>query len=59
MLWQCFVFQELHEQVFPEIINVKPSNIISTDSVDCKPEKNEALFAAAKEENFRGGMKFL
>ena len=61
----CFVFQELCEQVFPEVVNIKSLNIISNDFVDHKPKENESLAAIAKEDNenstksydkFRDGM---
>ena len=66
--WYCFVFQELCEQIFPEIVNVESSNIISNDFVDHKPEKNETLISTAKKDNksstqsynkFGGGIKLL
>ena len=64
----CFVFQELCEQVFPEVVNVESSNIISNDFVDHKPKENETMVAIARKDNksltasynkFRVGMKLL
>ena len=49
--WLCFVFQELCEQVFPEVVNVDSSNIVFNDFVDHKPKENETLAAIAKEDN--------
>ena len=56
---QCFVFQELCEQVFSERVNVDSSNIISNDFVDHKSEENETLIATAKEDNSQGCIKLL
>ena len=56
------------EEVYPEIVNVESSNIISNDFVDRKPEENETSEAIAKKDNksstqsynkFGGNMKFL
>ena len=56
---QCFVFQELCEQVFSERVNVDSSNIISNDFIDHKSEENETLIATAKEDNSQGCIKLL
>ena len=56
---QCFVFQELCEQVFSERVNVDSSHIIPNGFVDRKLEKNETLIATAKEDNSQGCIKLL
>ena len=56
------------EEVFPEVVNLESSNIISNDFVDHKSEENETLDATAKKDNksstqsynkFGGNIKFL
>ena len=49
--WYCFVFQELSEAAFPEVLNEKPSNMISNSFVDYKVEENKGFVATVKELN--------